>query len=123
LQVNIYDWVVYGNKTSLSSIKNRYSQKLEYTLDINLKELIDIYKNGSKEFIECNRNLPEKIRGIRKYILFVLYHESSHYILKHHENFDFYCKDRLSAEKSADLLAYNRITQGQQEFNYMEVIQ
>ena len=118
LKVYIYDYIGYDNGTSIENSISRTTQKpINFVLYINLKQIFDLY-TGKNELILSGRNLPGKIKGIRKYILFVLYHELGHINLKHCDSYDNYNQDRQTKEINADLWAYNKLLQGQEEFNF-----
>ena len=115
LKVRLYDYESGDNNTKLSSRRSiSRAENYDWQLDINIKQIINIYKNPG--LLPQGRYIPAKIKGIRKYLLFVIYHEIGHYLLKHQENFTGY--DNLTREINCDSFARDKILQGQKVFDF-----
>lgn len=100
-------------------LKYNYRHKIKGFKETFLHEFYHFRQWLLKEKLSLsNRDIPGKIKGIRKYILFVIYHEIAHYQLKHHENFNEFCQAKSIAEYNCDFFAYEKIQQGQKEFNF-----
>jgi hypothetical protein len=122
LKVNIYDFkgILNGNHntTGLSHQKKWDTGKLyNFILDINLNQLLNLY-SGRELIRDKNRLEPKKLGGFRRFLIYVLYHEIGHWILRHQENFNDYLNNKIDSEIKADLFAYDRITQGQGQFDF-----
>lgn len=118
LKVRLFDYDNFSNSTCLSSRLNLWDNKnYDWRLDINIKQIFDLYSEPEK-FTKKGRLYPGKIKGIRKYLLFVIYHEFGHYNLKHQQNYIDYQNNYSQAENDCDKFAYESITQGQKEFNF-----
>lgn len=107
----------YDNSTCLKSCGIYPNQKFD--LNINLRQLLEIY--NKKSLFDKTRIIPEKIKGFRKYILFVIFHELGHYSLGHHKNYFNYINDKNQNEINCDLFSYNKILSeiSQLEFDFI----
>ena len=116
IKVKIYNKVDYDiENTSLTSNIKRFEVIApDYTLHINLIQLLNLYTGREKLSREAGKN----IKGFRKFLLFVLYHELGHYNLKHHDNYDDYNFLKIIAENNCDSWALNKLLQGQLEFDF-----
>jgi hypothetical protein len=115
IKIKLYDYESGKNNSKLSSRRSlSRAENYDWELEINLKEIIRIYKNPGN--LENGRRIPGTIKGIRKYFLFVIYHEIGHFLLKHQENYTG-CRD-LSREIDCDTFARDKILQGQKEFEF-----
>lgn len=121
LKVKIYDYedlsIYKDNLTGLEHSKDKTGRAYDFILHINLKQILDLY-TGRKNLSIPSRDLPGKIKGIKQYLLFVIYHELGHYNLEHHNKFNEYKEKRIEAEKNCDLFAYNKLLQGQGQFEF-----
>lgn len=119
LKVKIYDYENYLNITGLSYYQNRKTGKpYDYILEINLKQILDLYTGREKFSIPGRQKNLEAIKGIREFILFVLYHEIGHYVLGHQKNGYSGGDNGSIQEFNCDKFAYENLRQGQLEFNF-----
>lgn len=123
LEVSLWAWYSRKSENTQLSWKNVYSSgensgKKDFRIDINLKQILMLYKNDNGFFQEHNRLLPGKIKGFRKYLLFVILHEVGHYQLKQKVEYQSIDKDGEKREIFADSWAYDTITQGQKDFDF-----
>jgi len=124
LEVNLWAWNSSKSKTTSLSWRYNFNTgiKQDFKIDINLRELTRLYKAGGDSFKSKGREYPGKIRGIRKYILFAILHELGHYQLKQKAEFKSIDKDNLKREIFSDSWAFDKINQGQKEFDYISAL-
>ena len=120
LEVNLWNWDSKNSEnTSISYRTNcRNGINYDFKIDVNLRQLLRYYKNPDY-FKKGNRLYPGKIKGIRKYLLFAIYHEIGHYYLKNRQGFENIEKNDFERENFCDKFAFERITQGQKDFEFI----
>jgi hypothetical protein len=120
IEVKIYDYedeFYPGNSTGLSHKEDKEGNFYGWLLEINLAQLIKLYKEVSY-FYNQGRIYPGKVKGIRNYITLAIYHELGHYNLKHHFNQRQFLNSRKEEEINCDIYAFNKLTQGQAIFEF-----
>ncbi len=118
IRVWIYDYEA-GLEKSTGICRTRNPKRPAHSLDINLRQIMRLYKTNDTTKNIKERVLPGKIKGFRKFLLFVLYHEIGHNVLKQ----DFFplfttSEETKQDEINCDIYAYNKIMGGQLEFNW-----
>jgi hypothetical protein len=115
LKVRLFDYEAgRENSTGLSYRESRVTgAKYNYGLDINLRQILRLYKDNNG-LNDSGRIYPGQIKGIRKYILFVIYHELGHYNIRHSQ--DYAGRGDIQEEINCDKWAFDKLLQGQLEF-------
>jgi hypothetical protein len=122
LKVKIYDYednsFMSSNFTGLTSYKLKNGHYGDYELDINLKQIFDLY-TGRESFTIPGRDIPGKIKGIRNYLRFVILHELGHYKLHRNNYFSgLSINEKLDKEIACDRFAYDILQAGQLFFQW-----
>ena len=88
IKVTIYDFysLTSNNRTGISSERLRNGHFGKYELDINLKQILELY-TGREEFSVPGRDIPGKIKGFKNYLRFVILHELGHYKIQNKKSY------------------------------------
>ena len=120
LEVNLWNWDSKNSTSTGLSWRHNINSgiKQDFKIDLNLRQILYIYKNPDS-INQKGRISPATIKGIRKFILFVIYHELGHYVLKQKQEFNSIEQCSEKSEIFADSFAFDTLTQGQKDFGFI----